>query len=131
MIKFVQKLQILCNTQVSIFTIFIPLFFKLALLLHKFIIKFWNPIVSCAKSIACLSGIKLKNFVSFHQHFDGRSTNISCLDFSLKPAVFRCLTIAPPLIVVKSCSWAQTDQLVFQSALKKIFFGPGWRIFHE
>ena len=36
------------------------------MLLHKFIIKFWNSIVSCAKSIACLSRMKLKNFVSFH-----------------------------------------------------------------
>ena len=36
------------------------------MLLHKFIIKFWNSIVSCAKSIACINGMKLKNFISFH-----------------------------------------------------------------
>ena len=44
----------------------IPLLFKLALLLHKFIIKFWNSVVSCAKSITCLSRMQLKKFVSFH-----------------------------------------------------------------
>jgi len=39
--KFVQKLQILCNTEVLIFTIFhLPLLFQLALLLQEFIIKF-------------------------------------------------------------------------------------------
>jgi len=71
--------------------------------------------VSCAKSIACLSGMKLKNFVSFHLTLDGHSTNISYLDFSLKPAAFSCLTnaIAPLPIALNSCSRAQTDQPVF------------------
>jgi len=41
--------------------------------------------------------------------------NISYLDFSLKPAVFGCLTnaIAPLLIALESCSRAQTDRPVF------------------
>jgi len=104
----------------------------LALLLHKFIIKFWNSIVSCAKSIACSSGMKLKNFVSFHSHFAGRSTNISYLDFSLKPAVFGCLTnaIATPSIALKSCSKAQTDRQSSSLHSKKIF-GWGLQIFCE
>jgi len=67
--------------------------------------------MSCAKSVACVAGMKLKNLFYFTQHFYGSSTNISCLDFSLKPAVFGCLTnaLAPPPIVLKSCSRAQTD----------------------
>jgi len=38
----------------------------------------------------------------------------SYLDFSLKTAVFSCLTntIAPPLIALESCSRAQTDRPV-------------------
>jgi len=41
--------------------------------------------------------------------------NILYLDFTLKPAVFGCLTnaIAPPLIVLESCLRAQTDWPVF------------------
>jgi len=37
------------------------------------------------------------------------------LDFSLKPAVFGCLTndIAPPWIALENCSRAQTDRPVF------------------
>jgi len=42
------------------------LLFKLALSRHKFVIKFWNSIVSGAKSIVCSGGMKLKDFVSFH-----------------------------------------------------------------
>jgi len=58
------KFCVIQRSQYSLFFI-IPLLFKLALLLYKFIIKFWNSIVSCAKSIACLSGMKLKNCM-FH-----------------------------------------------------------------
>jgi len=56
--------------------------------------------------------MKLKTFVYFTQHFYSRSMNISYLDFSLKSAVFSCLTnaIAPPPIALESCSRAQTDQ---------------------
>jgi len=47
--------------------------------------------------------------------FDGRSTNISYLDFSLKPAVFSCLTnaLAPPSIAIENFSRSQMDQPVF------------------
>jgi len=58
--KFVQKLKILCNTEVLIFTIFhytIDCYStqaskSVAVLLHKFIIKFWNSIVLC--KVYCL-----------------------------------------------------------------------------
>jgi len=45
------------------------------------------------------------------QHIESWPTNISYLDFGLKPAVFGCLTnaIAPPPIALESCSTAQTD----------------------
>jgi len=45
----------------------------------------------------------------------------SYLVFSLKTAVFGCLTnaIASPLIALESCSVAQTDWPVFWSALEK------------
>jgi len=59
----------------------------------------------------------------------------------LEPAVFRCLkpavfswfanTTAPLPIVPEGCPRAQTDQPVFLSALKQIFFGLGLRIFCE
>jgi len=88
--------------------------------------------VSCAKSIACLSGMKLIHLFHFSQHFDGRSTNISYQDFNLKPAVFDCLTnaIATPPFALESCSRAQTDWQSSSLHLKKIF---GWelRIFCE
>jgi len=39
----------------------------------------------------------------------------SYFDFGLKPAVVNCLTntLAPPPIVLESCSKAQTNQTVF------------------
>jgi len=37
----------------------------------------------------------------------------SYLDFRLKPAVFGCLTIAPPPIALESYLGSQTDRLVF------------------
>jgi len=39
----------------------------------------------------------------------------SCFDFGLKPAVVSCLTsaLAPPPIVLESCSRAQADRTVF------------------
>ena len=45
---------------------------------------------------------------------ESRPTTYSYLDFSLKPAVFGCLTnaIAPPPIVLESCSRAQTNRPV-------------------
>jgi len=68
---------------------------------------------------------------TYFKHFKGRSTNISYLDFGLKPAVYGCHTnaIAPPPITLESCSRAQTDRPVFKSALEKIFFGWGLRNF--
>jgi len=43
---------------------------------------------------------------AFCTYFESRSTNISYLDFSLKPVVFGCLAnaIAPPSIALESCS---------------------------
>jgi len=51
-------------------------------------------------------------------------TNISYLDFGLKPAVASCLTnaIVSPPIALESCSRVQTDQTVFYFALEKIFW---------
>jgi len=51
----------------------------------------------------------------FYQHFESQSTNISYLDFGLKPAVFDCLTkiIAPTPIALESCSKAKMDQPLF------------------
>jgi len=68
----------------------------------------------------------------FTQHFDGRSTNISYLDFSLKPAVFSCLTNAldPPPIALESCSRAQMDWQSSNLHSKKIFW-LGLQIFYE
>jgi len=44
--KFVQKLHILCNTEVLPVTIFhYTIVIHLVLLLNKFIIKFWNSLV--------------------------------------------------------------------------------------
>ena len=51
----------------------------------------------------------------FLLHFESRRTIYSYLDFSLKIAVFGCLTnaLAPLPIALGSCSMAQTDQQVF------------------
>jgi len=55
----------------------------------------------------------------------------SYLDFSLKTAVFSCLTnaIAPPPIALESCSRAQMDRPAFSSALEKNFLVGGCRFF--
>jgi len=59
----------------------------------------------CEALRTCRSGFRLQ------QHFESRRTNISYLDFGLKPTVFGCLTnaIAPPPIALESCPRAQTD----------------------
>jgi len=46
------------------------------------------------------------------------------LDFGLKSAVVSCLTnaLAPPPIVLESCSRAQTNRTAFYLHLKKIFW---------
>jgi len=51
---------------------------------------------------------------NFFNTFESQSTNVSYLDFGLKPAVFSCLNnaLAPQLIVLESCSSSQTDQPV-------------------
>jgi len=48
-------------------------------------------------------------------HFESRCTICLYLDFSLKTAVFSCLAkaLAPPPIVLESCSRTQTDRPVF------------------
>jgi len=53
--------------------------------------------------------------IFFHYHLESRSTNISYLDFSLKPSVFGCLTnaIAPLPIALESCSHTQKIGQVF------------------
>jgi len=47
----------------------------------------------------------------------------SYFEIGLKPVVVSCLTnaLAPPLIAPESCSTAQTDQPVFESALEGNF----------
>jgi len=70
---------------------------------------------------------------NFFNTFESQSTNVSYLDFGLKPAVFSCLNnaLAPQLIVLESCSSSQTDQPVVSSALHKKFFGWELGIFYE
>jgi len=50
-------------------------------------------------------------------------------EIGLKPAVVGFLAKAPPLIPLESCSRAEMDRPVFQSALEKTFFVGGCGFF--
>jgi len=109
----VQKLEILCNTEVLIFTIFhYTIVIQASIVtsqIHYQILEFHY--VLC--KINCLfkwNGTEKFCFISLNTFTAVQ--RISYLDFSLKPAVFGCLAnvIAPPPIALESCSWAQTDR---------------------
>jgi len=59
--------------------------------------------------------------------FESRSTNISYLDFSLKPVVFGCLAnaIAPPPIALEGCSNPQNSARLLVCTRKKFFLVGG------
>jgi len=60
-------------------------------------------------------------------------TTYLCFKIGLKSAVFGCLTnsIVPLPIVLESCSNPQKTLQVFESAMKKKFFGFGFHVFCE
>jgi len=85
---------------------------------HFWLRFFWKEAITWVLEAITwvLREVEREHFVTIPpQHFESQPTNISYLDFGLKPAVFGCLTnaIAHLPIVLESCSRAQTDWPVF------------------
>jgi len=79
--------------------------------------------VSCAKSIACLGGMKLKK-IMFHLALWRPVYKHIIPGFQPQTAVFDCLTnaTAPPLTTLESCSRAQTHWQSSSLHSKKFFW---------